>query len=96
VVTPYVDILLLILELLALIVYNSFTRCQDFNEYVGNATGLAVYGCGIIAAAHVGGIRALEKHGLRYNKIKTLAGVSSGSVVVAMLAVGYDADGLFK
>ena len=50
------------------------------------ATGLAVYGCGILAAAHVGGLRALERHGLRYDKLTTLAGVSAGSVVVAMLA----------
>ena len=33
-------------------------------------------------------LKALERHGLEYSKIETLAGVSAGSVVVAMLAVG--------
>ncbi|CAK0803226.1 unnamed protein product [Prorocentrum cordatum] len=36
----------------------------NFNSYVGGATSLAVYGCGILAAGHVGGLRALEQHGL--------------------------------
>ena len=48
------------------------------------------------AAAHVGGLRALERHGLRYDSITTLAGVSAGSVVVAMLALGCDAAELFE
>eukprot|EP00928_Gymnodinium_smaydae_P078595 TRINITY_DN62717_c0_g1_i1.p1 TRINITY_DN62717_c0_g1~~TRINITY_DN62717_c0_g1_i1.p1 ORF type:complete len:607 (+),score=154.79 TRINITY_DN62717_c0_g1_i1:41-1822(+) len=71
-------------------------QAKKFNEYVSNAKGLAVYGCGILAAAHVGGLRALERHGLQYKNIKTLAGVSAGSVVVAMISVGYNAEELFK
>lgn len=67
-----------------------------FNSHISEVNALAVYGCGILAAAHVGGLRALELHGLEYSKLKTLAGVSAGSVVVAMLAVGYDAEGLYK
>ena len=59
-----------------------------FNAHVAQAQGLAVYGCGILAAAHVGGLRALERHGLRYGQLSTLAGVSAGSVVVTMLAIG--------
>ena len=55
-----------------------------------------MYGCGILAAAHVGGLRALERHGLRYDRITTLAGVSAGSVVVAMLALGCDAAELYE
>lgn len=66
-----------------------------FNGHVRSATSLAVYGCGILAATHVGGLRALEQRGLRYESLTTLAGVSAGSVVVAMLAVGYTADSLF-
>ena len=66
-----------------------------FNEHVAQATGLAVYGCGILAAAHVGGLKALEAHGLRYEQLTTLAGVSAGSVVVAMLAIGCEAAELF-
>lgn len=70
-------------------------HAATFNAQVVSATGLAVYGCGILAAAHVGGLKALERHGLDYSKIETLAGVSAGSVVVAMLAVGSRADELF-
>ena len=71
-------------------------QAPAFNAHVSSATGLAVYGCGILAAAHVGGLRALERHGLRYDSITTLAGVSAGSVVVAMLALGCDAAELFE
>ena len=39
-----------------------------------------------------GWLPALEKHGLRYENLKTLAGVSAGSVVVACAAVGYRAE----
>ena len=70
-------------------------QARAFNAHVSSATGLAVYGCGILAAAHVGGLRALERHGLRYERITTLAGVSAGSVVVAMLALGCDAAELY-
>jgi len=68
---------------------------EGFNEYVASATGLAVYGCGILASAHVGALRSLERHGLQVKQLKTLAGVSAGAVVVACLAVGYDAQELF-
>ena len=70
-------------------------EARAFNAHVASATGLAVYGCGILAAAHVGGLRALERHGLRYDRITTLAGVSAGSVVVAMLSLGCDAAELY-
>ena len=63
-----------------------------FNQHVKSATGLAIYGCGVLAATHVGALRALERHGLDYSKIETLAGVSAGAVVVAMLAVGCTAE----
>jgi hypothetical protein len=67
-----------------------------FNEHVCEATSLAVYGCGILAAAHVGALAALEKHGLRPEKLTTLAGVSAGAVVVAMFAVGSDAKSIYQ
>ena len=70
-------------------------QARAFNAHIASATGLAVYGCGILAAAHVGGLRALERHGLRYDRITTLAGVSAGSVVVAMLSLGCDAAELY-
>ena len=68
----------------------------NFNAHVSKATALAIYGCGILAATHVGGLRALERHGLHYPKLKTIAGVSAGSVVAAMLAIGCDAEAIFK
>jgi len=67
-----------------------------FNAHVSTATSIAIYGCGILAAAHVGGLRALERHGLDYAKVKTLAGVSAGAVVVAMIAVGYEAEEMYQ
>ena len=57
-----------------------------FNAHVEGATGLAIYGCGVLATAHIGALRALERHGLCYDRLQTLAGVSCGSVVVAMSA----------
>lgn len=42
-------------------------HATPFNTYVSEATSLAVYGCGIIAAAHVGGLRALEVAALHGN-----------------------------
>ena len=63
-----------------------------FNAYVQSVNGLAIYGCGVLAATHVGALRALERHGLSYDRIETFAGVSAGSVVVAMLAVGCHAE----
>ena len=68
----------------------------SFNEHVREATSLAVYGCGILASAHVGGLRALEQRGLDYARLTTLAGVSAGSVVVALLAVGYTSTTLLE
>eukprot|EP00747_Dinoflagellata_sp_TGD_P135059 gnl/TRDRNA2_/TRDRNA2_175410_c0_seq1.p1 gnl/TRDRNA2_/TRDRNA2_175410_c0~~gnl/TRDRNA2_/TRDRNA2_175410_c0_seq1.p1 ORF type:complete len:523 (+),score=106.01 gnl/TRDRNA2_/TRDRNA2_175410_c0_seq1:89-1657(+) len=70
-------------------------NAPTFNTYVGNVENMAIYGCGILAATHVGGLAALERHGLQYRKLKNLAGVSAGSVVVAMIAVGYNATELF-
>ena len=72
------------------------SRSRSFNEHVREATSLAVYGCGILASVHVGGLRALEQRGLQYDNIHTLAGVSAGSVVVALLAVGFTADSLLQ
>jgi predicted acylesterase/phospholipase RssA len=63
-----------------------------FNRRISSTTSLAVYGCGVVAATHVGALRALERHGLRYESITTLAGVSAGAIVVAMLAVGAVAE----
>lgn len=63
-----------------------------FNEYVRQVKGIAVYGCGVVAATHVGALRALERHGLDYTNVETYAGVSAGSIVVSMLAVGANAE----
>ncbi|CAE7503104.1 unnamed protein product [Symbiodinium natans] len=68
---------------------------KKFNEYVRSVDALAIYGCGILAATHVGGLRALERHGMETKNLKTLAGVSAGSVVAAMLSVGCSADEIF-
>ena len=40
-------------------------------------------------------LQALERHGLRYEQLETLAGVSAGSIIAAMLSVGCTADELF-
>jgi len=69
--------------------------CTKFNAHIAEAKGLAIYGCGILAAAHVGALKALERHGLRYEQLETLAGVSAGSIIAAMLSVGCTADELF-
>lgn len=44
---------------------------------------------------YIVGLRALEQHGLEYSQLRNLAGVSAGSVVVAMISIGYRADELF-
>jgi predicted acylesterase/phospholipase RssA len=69
---------------------------RTFEEHVREATSLAVYGCGILASVHVGGLKALEDRGLDYSRLTTLAGVSAGSVVVALLSVGYRSDSLYS
>ena len=38
-------------------------HASPFNLHVQGATGLAIYGCGVLAATHVGALRALERHG---------------------------------
>jgi len=68
---------------------------SQFNAYIRKVDALAIYGCGILAATHVGGLRALERHGMEVRQLKTLAGVSAGSVVAAMLAVGCGAEEIF-
>uniref|UniRef100_A0A7S0JFX3 PNPLA domain-containing protein n=1 Tax=Calcidiscus leptoporus TaxID=127549 RepID=A0A7S0JFX3_9EUKA len=80
-------------ELIDAVNPSSATR---MNAHIASCTGLAVYGCGVLASAHVGGLRALEKHGLQYEKLTTLAGVSAGAVVVACVAVGYRAEELHQ
>mmetsp|Transcript_32790 Transcript_32790/g.78427 ORF Transcript_32790/g.78427 Transcript_32790/m.78427 type:complete len:556 (+) Transcript_32790:45-1712(+) len=71
-------------------------KSPEFNAHVQSTTALAIYGCGILAATHVGGLRALEEHGLQLSKLKTIAGVSAGAVVAAMLAVGCNAEQIFE
>ena len=63
-----------------------------FNEFVAGIRGISLYGCGVLAPAHVGAIRALERHGFQSAQLETIAGVSSGACVAALLAVGYSAE----
>mmetsp|Transcript_33038 Transcript_33038/g.105981 ORF Transcript_33038/g.105981 Transcript_33038/m.105981 type:complete len:563 (+) Transcript_33038:535-2223(+) len=67
----------------------------DFAAHVRSATSLAVYGCGILAASHVGALLALERYGLKYDQLTTLAGVSAGAVIVACLSVGFEAEDIY-
>ncbi|CAK9068321.1 Uncharacterized protein SCF082_LOCUS34427 [Durusdinium trenchii] len=77
---------------------------MEEHSTVKKATALAIYGCGILAATHVGGLRALERHGMQYSfqvtctlcDVNRLKGVSAGSVVAAMLAVGCQAEEIFQ
>ncbi|CAE7623138.1 unnamed protein product [Symbiodinium sp. CCMP2456] len=68
----------------------------NFNEYVKDVNAIAIYGCGILAATHVGSLQALERHGMDTRNLKALAGVSAGSVVAAMLAVNCKPREIFE
>ena len=55
--------------------------------------GLALSGGGVRGAAHIGAIKALEENGI---KIDAVAGTSAGSIVAALLGMGYNADEMIK
>ena len=55
--------------------------------------GLALSGGGVRGAAHIGAIKALEENGI---KIDAVAGTSAGSIVAALLGMGYTSDEMIK
>ena len=50
-------------------------------------------GGGVKGAAHIGVLKALEEEKIRYEYI---AGASSGSIVAALAAIGYNSDEIYK
>lgn len=55
--------------------------------------GLCLSGGGVKGAAHIGVIKALEEENI---KIDCISGTSSGSIVAAMYAMGYQAEEILK
>ncbi len=55
--------------------------------------GLALSGGGVRGAAHIGAIKALQENGI---KIDAVAGTSAGSIVAALLGMGYNTDEMIK
>ena len=55
--------------------------------------GLCLAGGGIKGAAHIGVIKALEEENI---KIDCISGTSSGSIVAAMYAMGYNSNEMIK
>lgn len=55
--------------------------------------GLALSGGGVRGAAHIGAIKALKENGIEFNAI---AGTSAGSIVTALLGMGYTTDEMIK
>lgn len=55
--------------------------------------GLALSGGGVKGAAHIGVIKALEEENI---KIDVITGTSSGSIVSALYAMGYNTDEMLK
>ena len=55
--------------------------------------GLALSGGGVRGAAHIGAIKALKENGI---KIDAVAGTSAGSIVAALLGMGYTTDEMIK
>ena len=62
---------------------------------IAKSCTLSIYNYDMSRKSRTPGLRALEQHGLEYSQLHNLAGVSAGSVVVAMIAIGYRADELF-
>ncbi len=60
-------------------------------RFAGKALGIVLSGGGARALAHIGVLEELQAAGLRFDR---LAGVSLGSVIAAMAAMGLDPDAL--
>jgi NTE family protein len=54
--------------------------------------GLVLSGGGARCFSHIGGLKALEQHGIR---VSAIAGSSSGAIIGALYASGLDADTLY-
>ena len=55
--------------------------------------GLSLSGGGIKGAAHIGVLKAFEEANI---KIDVIAGTSSGSIIAALYAMGYNADEMYS
>ena len=56
-------------------------------------TALVLSGGGALGAAHIGVVKILEKQGYEFD---FYSGVSAGSIIIGLLAVGYSADEIWK
>jgi NTE family protein len=54
--------------------------------------GLVLSGGGARCFSHIGGLKALEEHGI---EVSSIAGSSSGAIIGALYAAGLDADTLY-
>lgn len=57
---------------------------------------LVLSGGGIRGIAFTGALETLLNYGIKYEKLKGIAGVSAGSIVAALLAIGYTPKDLIK
>lgn len=55
--------------------------------------GLCLAGGGIKAAAHIGALKAFEEENIKFDSV---SGASSGSIIAAMYALGYNSDEMWK
>ena len=55
--------------------------------------GLCLFGGGIKGGSHIGVIKALEEENIH---VDCISGTSSGSIVVAMYAMGYNSDEMLR
>ena len=62
-------------------------------EYPTSGVGIVLSGGGTRGLAHVGVLRALEEHGIRPERV---AGTSSGAIVGALYAAGYDPPAMLE
>lgn len=56
-------------------------------------TALVLSGGGALGAAHIGVVKILEKQGYEFD---FYSGVSAGSIIIGLLAVGYSADEIWE
>ncbi len=56
-------------------------------------TALVLSGGGALGAAHIGVVKILEKQGYEFD---FYSGVSAGSIIISLLAVGYSADEIWE
>ena len=56
-------------------------------------TALVLSGGGALGTAHIGVIKILEKQGYEFD---FYSGVSAGSIIISLLAIGYNSDEIWE